>query len=71
MAGLIPAIHVVKLANGQMLSRVETLRCGWTTWIAGTSPAMTEERGGAPSPFPSIGVGRRPGPNSPYILVCE
>jgi len=36
-----PVIHVVKLANGQMLSRTKTLRCARTTWMAGTSPCMT------------------------------
>jgi hypothetical protein len=36
MTGLVPVIHVVKLP--------ETLRVGWSgaTWMAGTSPAMTE-----------------------------
>ena len=55
MAGLIPAIHVVKLANGQTLSRTKTLRCGWTTWMAGTRPRM---RGGRRHVTVSIHQGR-------------
>src|SRR5580698_1463502 len=46
MAGLVPAIHVVQLASGPNAwltgrRQYRRPRCGWTTWMAGTSPAMT------------------------------
>jgi hypothetical protein len=34
MPGLVPGIHVL-------------LSCGWKTWMAGTSPAMTSGNSGA------------------------
>ena len=47
MAGLVPAIHVVRLAHAaQMLEptgrrQYRRLQRHWTTWMAETSPAMT------------------------------
>ncbi len=47
MAGLVPAIYVVWLArspNAQPVGRQQDAKqpCGWTTWMAGTSPVMTD-----------------------------
>ena len=57
MARLIPAIHVVKLANGQMLSRTKTLPCGWTD-LDGRSEPANDGRGGRRHVTLSIHQGR-------------
>src|SRR5277367_1256079 len=46
MAGRVPAIHVVRHARGRGAQptgrrQYRRLRRHWTTWMAGTSPAMT------------------------------
>jgi hypothetical protein len=58
MAWLVPAIHVVRLArspNAQPIGRQQDakLPCGWTTWMAGTSPVMTDASETTVSSLPS------------------
>ena len=49
MAGLVPAIHVVQLARGPNAGPTgrqpyRRPQCGWTTWMAGTSPICAKLR---------------------------
>src|ERR1700678_484 len=62
---LFPSIHVVPLACRPSAQPIGSrqylkLRCGWTTWMAGTSPAMAVRAMNLASPVSSIRVSRRP-----------
>jgi hypothetical protein len=65
MAGLVPAIHVIQLARSPNAwptgrQQYRRPRCGWTTWMAGTSPAMTMARQMSRRPFHPRGPAARP-----------
>ena len=58
MAGLVPTIHVVRLGRGPKalpIGRQQRRegRCGGPTWMAGTSPAMTDRAAERRQPFHS------------------
>ena len=70
MAGLIPAIHVVKLCKRPNAQPNQDPAVRWTTWMAGASPRIKVGVGGATSPFIHQGWPKA-GANLPYILDCE